>query len=932
MRLRKIALEGFQSYRDYEEVDLQGLNLTAIYGKNHAGKSTLISDALDFALYGRSRTDIIGDVISRGAPRVSVTVEFDLGDGTYRVTRSRTAKARSPQATLEVSDPREESGWRAISEKNPLFTDPEIIKLLGMNAQTASMTWMIHQNDYGAFCELLPSKRRDVLAEAFDLSKFTDLAKLADAEKKKVSTQLDRATYDLENTRSRIDALQNDGPFPDLEDHEIEEQAKEAEEQADNLAAQLASLGDNTEVKERHRQAKEALDYFLQAHEREVEQHKAQRTQMEQYLLSATRRAGATRDAVTEATTATWSLEEHQEDLQNAQKAAKQAEDDARNAQTSLTENENSYEEMRTKGIALEGERAKAESRADNAKTRLEQEQAAVREAKEAVSRAEALTASVGDAQATVDSAQQEAKKAQESVTAAEAEQESLQASESDLTARIAQAKAEADATWAQVTQVQSAAETLQESMDSGQGVCLGCQRPLSDDEARAQIREQEEKSASLRSTYDNAQATAKSLTAELETLRTRLASARDAVNTARETAREAHKKESQAERSLDLVRHELATAESVASTLGDRQQAVESTTNLLQTATTEEAKLSTEVSDLREKAVAARDVVRTMRTTVEQSTEAVTAAQRNVDAAQRTLETTKALAATLDDRKKEADEAATALTDAQASAEQFQDEPARDEKRYQVLEAAFTKADKELEATQGGEERRREITQERAQVRDRARRLWQDQQRRAQIASDLATLQEPLKKAEASVAELTEKVETYGVLIDAFKPSGIPFMILSGVIEELNEEANEIIAETGDDGLSVLITTASENKSGGTAEKVMVYAVTSDGQSDYSALSGSEKARVAIAIRLGLYQCIVRRSGTPIETIVADECWGMLDDGGKRSLMNVFIRLAERFSVYSVSHIPDVTDAFPDAIEVDMSTGTSRATVHAGR
>lgn len=928
MRLRKITLEGFQSYREREEVDLQGLSLTAIHGKNHAGKSTLISDALDFAFYSRSRTGAVSDVISRGAPRVSVAVEFDLGDSTYRVTRSRTAKG-DPTAILEVSDPREDSGWRAETEKNPLTTDPAILALLGMNAQTAGLTWMIRQNDYGAFCKLLPSKRRDALAEAFDLSKFTDLAKKAETARKSVSTQLDRATYDLDNTRSRIERLKNDGPFPEVADDEVESLAKEAEEKADALTAQLASLGDNTEVKERHRHAQEALDYFLAAHEREVAQYKTQRSQLEQYLLSVTQQASNAKTAVEEAATAAWSVDKCTEDLKEAKEAAEKAAEDARTAQASLKENEDAYEEMRTTGVNLEAERAKAESRADSAKTRLTQEQAAVDEATEAAAKVKTHTESLRTAQEAVTTANKEAQEAQEAQKAAETEQENAQASESDLTARIAQAKAEADAAWAQVTQIQSAAATLQESMDSGQGVCLGCQRPLSDEEARAQIREQEEKSAALRETYDTAQDTAKTLTQELETLRARIKTARDAVNTARETTREAQKRESQAERNRDLTQHELATAESLASTLEDRQRAVADTTEALTAATTEEATLSKKVAALREKAIAARNTVRQMRDTVEQSTNATSAAQRNVDSATRTLETTEALAATLGQRKAEAEEAASALTKAQASAEEFGDEPSLDQERHETLKGALDKAAKELEATQGGEERRQAIGQERTAVRERARRLWQEQQRRSQVATELASLQEPLEKAESSVAELTEKVETYDVLIDAFKPSGIPFMILSGVIEELNEEANEIISELGDDGLSVRITTASENKNGGTAEKVMVYAITGDGQSDYSALSGSEQTRVALAIRLGLAQCIARRTGTPIETIVADECWGMFDDRGKRDLMNVFIRLSERFSVFSVSHIPDVTDAFPDAIEVDMSAGTSRTTVH---
>lgn len=931
MRLRKITLEGFQSYREREEVDLQDLSLTAIYGKNHVGKSTLISDALDFVLYGRSRSDLISDVISRGAPRVSVEVEFDLGDSTYRITRSRTAKG-SPEAILEVSDPREESGWRAETEKNPLTTDPAILALLGMNAQTAAMTWMIHQNDYGAFCDLLPSKRRDVLADAFGLSKFADLAKRAEQKKKGVTTQLDRATYDLENTRSRIESLQNDGPFPDIKDGEIETQAKESEEQADTLATQLASLGDNAEVKERHQHAQEAVDFFLKAHEREVAQYQAQRAQMEQYLLSATQQASNTKKAVDEATVASWSIEERTDSLTKASEAAEKADEDSRRAQASLKEVEEAYEEICDHGIRTKEARGKAETRADSAQTRATQEQAAVAEATEAASKVEAHTESLRVAQETVKAANKGAEEAQQALKKAEAEQESAQSSESDLTARIAQAKAEADAAWAQVTQIQTTTETLQQSVDSGQGVCIGCQRPLSDDEAYAQIHDQQEKSDALRRTYDAAQDTAKTLTQKLDSLRTRIEGARRAVSTAREAVREVQKRESQAERNVDLIQHELTTAESVASTLRDRQQAVANTTATLTAARSEEAALAKEVAALRTRAIEVRTTVEQARATVEQSHKAASTAHRNTDALQRELSDTQALASTLDERKKAAGEAATALTKAQSTAEQFGDEPKRDEKRHETLKAALDKATKELEATRGGEERRRQITQERTSVRDRARRLWQEQQRRSQVATELAALQEPLEKAETSVKELTEKSETYGVLLDAFKPSGIPFMILSGVIEELNEEANEIISELGDDGLSVLITTASENKNGGTAEKVMVYAVTSDGQASYSALSGSEQTRVALAIRLGLAQCIARRTGTPIQTIVADECWGMFDDEGKRALMNVFIRLSERFSVFSVSHIPDVTDAFPDAIEVDMNTGTSRATVRKGR
>lgn len=767
MRLRKITLEGFQSYREREEVDLQGLNLTAIYGKNHTGKSTLISNALDFALYGRSRSDLINDVISRGAPRVFVSVEFDLGDNTYRISRARTAKG-NPEVILEVSDPREESGWRAITEKNPLTADPVILDLLGMNAQTAAMTWMIHQNDYGAFCDLLPSKRRDVLADAFGLSKFAELAKSAEVAKRTTDSQLDRARYDLTNTQARIDTLTNDGPFPEIGDDEIATRATEAEEGGDKLTNELAALGDNAEVKQRHQQAQESLNYFNDAYQRELRQYRGQRSQMEQYLLAATRQAATTREAVNAATVARWSLEDGEEDL-----------------------------------VAADATATAAHAR-------------------------------IADAEAVL--------------AGAEAALDEVQAKAPDLSSRIGAAQATAATAKDQASQIVTVVESLHASMADGAGVCIACQRPMSDEEAHEQIADQETKREALRLTHNEAIAEAERLGADLHALNSQIVDARNQVQSARQA---------------------LASAEREAGQ-----------------------------------------------------------AQRDADAMRETLSATRALAAELPTRKSAATEAAAALEKAQSAAEAFGDEPVRDEDRFEALRAALEKAAADLKATEGGEQRRQQITQERAELRERARRLWQEQQRRGQVATDLAALAEPLKKAQAQADELEEKSETYAVLVDAFKPSGIPFMILSGVIEELNEEANEIIAELGDDGLSVLVTTASENQRGGTAEKVMVYAVTSDGQANYSALSGSEQTRVALSIRLGLAQCIARRTGTPIETIVMDECWGMFDDAGKRAVMNVLIQLSERFAVFSVSHLSDVTESFPDSIEVDMSTGTSRATV----
>lgn len=198
------------------------------------------------------------------------------------------------------------------------------------------------------------------------------------------------------------------------------------------------------------------------------------------------------------------------------------------------------------------------------------------------------------------------------------------------------------------------------------------------------------------------------------------------------------------------------------------------------------------------------------------------------------------------------------------------------------------------------------------------ARRLATEQQ---SLATGLAT-------QDAAVEAARELVGTAAVLVEAFRPSGIPSMVLAGVVDELNTEANTVMSATGDDGLGVRVSTTRTTAKGTTSEQVMVYATTTAGYVDYATLSGSEKFRVSLAVRLGLARCVARRTGTPVRTIVIDEGWGALDEPTRRGVATVLGRLAGQFGVLTVSHVDDVKDSFPHLVKVDAATGTSRAQV----
>ena len=113
MRPRRLEIEGFTSFRERLHLDFDGLDLFAITGPTGAGKSSLI-DAIVFALYGQ--VPRVGreykQLISHGAERLSVKLDFEVGGRLYRV--ARTARAAGPPRPSSSSRRRRASSpWPA---------------------------------------------------------------------------------------------------------------------------------------------------------------------------------------------------------------------------------------------------------------------------------------------------------------------------------------------------------------------------------------------------------------------------------------------------------------------------------------------------------------------------------------------------------------------------------------------------------------------------------------------------------------------------------------------------------------------------------------------------------------------------------------------------------------------------------------------------
>lgn len=185
------------------------------------------------------------------------------------------------------------------------------------------------------------------------------------------------------------------------------------------------------------------------------------------------------------------------------------------------------------------------------------------------------------------------------------------------------------------------------------------------------------------------------------------------------------------------------------------------------------------------------------------------------------------------------------------------------------------------------------------------------------QVAENAATeateLAGELARAERSSADLALLEQAYG-------PNGIPLLILENVaVPAIEQHANEILARLALD-YRVEIRTQTEKADGGLRDALDVIVTTGHGEAAFEQLSGSEKTRVAVALRVGLARLLAARRGADCRMLALDEPEGL--DATVRPMLVDVLRDLEAARVFDqvllVSHENDLRDAFDQTIQVE--------------
>ncbi len=194
MRPHKLTLEGFTSFREKLELDFAGLDLFAITGPTGAGKSSLI-DAIVFALYGQ--VPRVGDdykqLISHGAERLSVMLEFGVGKERYRIARTVRPDKPSQQRFERITNGSTEPIADRVKEMRA-----EVDRILGLDYDGFTRSVVLPQGQFDAFLKGEPKERRKILVGLLNLSVYERMQQIANQRSSAARSEADFIKRQLE--------------------------------------------------------------------------------------------------------------------------------------------------------------------------------------------------------------------------------------------------------------------------------------------------------------------------------------------------------------------------------------------------------------------------------------------------------------------------------------------------------------------------------------------------------------------------------------------------------------------------------------------------------------------------------------------------------------------------------------------------------------
>ncbi len=210
MRLEKVSVEGFKTFKNRQNIDLP-YKYTAIVGPNGSGKSNLI-DALCFVI-GRSRgmrTDRLAELIYNGgtegkpSDEAIVSAYFSLEDEQKQIVKITRIVRRDGKTQYKInykaslSDP-------ILSKNDKNISKEKILETIGDNEYNVLL-----QNDITNFIEMSPKERRGVIDEICGIADYDEKKTDAIKELASVEEKISGANVQLNERQENLKILEKE--------------------------------------------------------------------------------------------------------------------------------------------------------------------------------------------------------------------------------------------------------------------------------------------------------------------------------------------------------------------------------------------------------------------------------------------------------------------------------------------------------------------------------------------------------------------------------------------------------------------------------------------------------------------------------------------------------------------------------------------------
>lgn len=268
MKPIRLAIEGFTSFRAKQEISFEGLELFAISGPTGSGKSSIL-DAMMYALFGeipRLGGQGYQEIISHGASRLAVTLDFEVRGRLFRAVRALRRRGQTSAQLVELDrETREES--RAIAD-SVRDVDRRVEEMLGLSYATFAQAVVLPQGEFQRFLKAPPRERRSMLSTLLRLGRYDVMRKAAQKRHDEAAQRAESIDHRLSEDFAGVEASTIAAMADDLERRtravaELHAKATEAArtfEEVRGLTRTTEALGKKTTEQQTLAARRDAID------------------------------------------------------------------------------------------------------------------------------------------------------------------------------------------------------------------------------------------------------------------------------------------------------------------------------------------------------------------------------------------------------------------------------------------------------------------------------------------------------------------------------------------------------------------------------------------------------------------------------------------------------------------------------------------------